>query len=63
MIIRIIQFQKNHMCNPYDNNKKYNAYNQKLDYTDYTLIIHIIFLCDYTDIFFEIDYLDYTDYM
>ena len=32
--------------------KKYNLYNKKLDYTDYTLNIQIIFLCDYTDYIF-----------
>ena len=50
--------------------KKYNTYNQKSDYTDYTLIIQYIFLCDDTDyIFLKLIILiiqiicDYTDHM
>ena len=50
------------MYNPYNNNKKYNQYNKKLDYTDYTLNMWIIFLCDYTVyIFVKMTILNYTD--
>ena len=54
------------MYNPYNPKKSIIRIIKKLDYTDYTLNIRIIFFCDYHDtdyIFFENYYPDYTDYM